>query len=124
MTAQGRESSGAEQVSEAVTTAIHVGTFAAKLAYEALRSTADNMTSTTTAVGEIVGPVALQLVEQGTETVGRIVTPIAENPLVKSAAKFPGINWLLDISKIVTFYGKRILEIFFTQKYEQHTESY
>ena len=95
MTAQGRESSGAEQVSEAVTTAIHVGTFAAKLAYEALRSTADNMTSTTTAVGEIVGPVALQLVEQGTETVGRIVTPIAENPLVKSAAKFPGINWLL-----------------------------
>ncbi len=30
----------------------------------------------------------------------------------------------LDISKIVTFYGKRILEIFFTQKYEQHTESY
>jgi len=31
----------------------------------------------------------------------------------------------LDISKIVTFCGKRISEIFFfTQTYERHTESY
>ncbi len=35
-----------------------------------------------------------------------------------------GSGNVIDISKIVTFYGKRILEIFFTQKYEQHTESY
>jgi uncharacterized protein (DUF697 family) len=36
-----------------------------------------------------------ELVEQGTETIGNIVTPIAENPLVKYATKLPGISWLM-----------------------------
>ncbi len=35
------------------------------------------------------------MVEQGTETIGNIVTPIAENPLVKYATKLPGISWLM-----------------------------
>jgi len=38
---------------------------------------------------------AVQFVEQGTESVGKIVTPIAEHPLTKYAAKVPGINLLL-----------------------------
>lgn len=36
-----------------------------------------------------------QLLEQGTETVGKMVTPIAEHPLTQYAAKVPGINVLL-----------------------------
>lgn len=35
------------------------------------------------------------MVEQGTETIGHIVTPIAENPLVKYATKLPGVSWLM-----------------------------
>lgn len=35
------------------------------------------------------------LVEQGTETIGHMVTPIAENPLVKYATKLPGVSWLM-----------------------------
>lgn len=94
MAEQGRAGSSTNQVSEAIATAIQIGANAAHLASEALQSTADNITSTSTAVRENVAPVAQRLVEQGTETVGNIVTPIAENPLVKFAAKVPGINLL------------------------------
>ena len=47
-----------------------------------------------------------QLIEQSTETVGKIVTPIAENPLIKFATKVPGISWLMaalgqvDVEKV------------------------
>ncbi len=61
-----------------------------------LQVAADTITGTTLVVGKTVGPAAQQFVEQGTETVGKILTPIAENPLVKYAAKLPGINWLLS----------------------------
>ncbi len=95
MAAQGREGSYTDQVSEAIATATHIAASAAKLASETLQSTTDNITATTTVVGEVVGPAALGFVEQGTETVGKMVTPIAENPVVKYAAKFPGVNWLM-----------------------------
>jgi uncharacterized protein (DUF697 family) len=95
MAAQGREGSYTEQVSEAIATAANMAASAAKSASDTLRFATDNMTIATTAVGEAVAPVALRLAEQGTESVGKIVTPIAENPLVKFAAKIPGINWLL-----------------------------
>jgi uncharacterized protein (DUF697 family) len=36
-----------------------------------------------------------QMVEQGTETMGAVVTPIAENPLIKFATKVPGVSWLM-----------------------------
>jgi len=39
--------------------------------------------------------IAVQFVAQGTESVGKIVTPVAEHPLTKYAAKVPGINLLL-----------------------------
>jgi uncharacterized protein (DUF697 family) len=95
MPVQDRERSDTDQVSEAIATATLLAASTAKLASEAVRLAADNITTTTTVVGEAVVPVAQQLVEQGTETVGKFVTPIAENPLVKYAAKLPGINWLM-----------------------------
>ncbi|MBD3883129.1 EcsC family protein [Phormidium tenue FACHB-886] len=36
-----------------------------------------------------------QIIEQSTETIGSIVAPIAENPLIKFATKVPGISWLM-----------------------------
>ncbi|HEY9626583.1 MAG TPA: EcsC family protein [Coleofasciculaceae cyanobacterium] len=36
-----------------------------------------------------------QIVEQGTETLGAVVTPIAENPLVRQATRVPGLSWLM-----------------------------
>jgi uncharacterized protein (DUF697 family) len=48
-----------------------------------------------TAVGNTVGDTLHRLVEQSTETAGRIVAPIADNPLIKYATKLPGINWLM-----------------------------
>jgi uncharacterized protein (DUF697 family) len=95
MAVQGTERSGTDQVNEAIATATHLAAAAAKLASEAVQAAADNITGTTTAFGKTVGPAAQQFVEQGTETVGKIVTPIAENPLIKYAAKVPGISWLL-----------------------------
>lgn len=50
---------------------------------------------TATAAGEMIGSSLYNLVEQSTETVGQIVTPIAENQLVKQATKVPGLSWLM-----------------------------
>jgi uncharacterized protein (DUF697 family) len=36
-----------------------------------------------------------RFIEQSTETMGAIATPIANNPLVKFATKLPGINWFM-----------------------------
>jgi len=44
--------------------------------------------------GERIGPALYEFVERGTETVGRVVTPIANNPFTKFATKVPGISWL------------------------------
>ena len=54
-----------------------------------------NTDSFTTILGETIAPNAFRFVEQGTEKVGEFVTPIAEHPWVKYAAKLPGINWLM-----------------------------
>lgn len=34
-------------------------------------------------------------VEQGTETLGAVVTPFAENPLIQQATRLPGLSWLM-----------------------------
>lgn len=54
----------------------------------------DRLQAVATVTGERIGPVLYEFVEQGTESVGRVVTPIAENPFVKFATKVPGISWL------------------------------
>ncbi|MGB5960051.1 MAG: EcsC family protein [Coleofasciculaceae cyanobacterium] len=95
MTTQSKERSGMDHVNEAIATATKIATSTAKLATDAMQSATNNVTNTTTAVSETVTPLALKFVEQSTETVGKIVTPIAENQLVKYAAKVPGLGWLL-----------------------------
>ncbi len=56
---------------------------------------AEQLKQPITAVGNKVGDTFYELVEQSTELVGKVVTPIAENPLIKYATKLPGINWLM-----------------------------
>lgn len=96
MTVKSRDGSCTDQVSEAIATATQMAASAAKLASATVQVAADEITGTTIAVGKTVGPAAQRFVEQGTETVGKIVTPIAENPLIKFATKVPGINLLLS----------------------------
>ena len=96
MAVHSRNGSYTDQVSEAIATATQVAASAAKLASATVQVAADEITGTTIAVGKTVGPAAQRFVEQGTETVGKIVTPIAENPLIKFATKVPGINLLLS----------------------------
>jgi uncharacterized protein (DUF697 family) len=56
---------------------------------------AEQLKQPITSVGNTVGDTLHNLIEQSTEIVGKVVTPIAENPLVKYATKLPGINWLM-----------------------------
>lgn len=95
MAVQSRDGSSTDQMSEAIATATQVAASAAKVASAAVQVAADSITGTTTVVGKTVGPATQRFVEQGTETVGKFVAPIAENPLVKYATKVPGINVLL-----------------------------
>lgn len=95
MAVKSRDGSYTDQLSEAIATATQIAASAAKLASKAVQVAADDITGNTIAVGKTVGPAAQQFVEQGTQQVGKIVTPIAENPLIKFATKVPGINVLL-----------------------------
>lgn len=87
--------SDSNPLQEAIAAAFSVGSAVFKTASDVAQSASDTLTSTTNAIGEAVIPTAHRLVEQGTETVGNIVTPIAEHPLVQYATKVPGLNWLL-----------------------------
>lgn len=84
-----------DSVKEAIATATQIANSTVKMAADAVQSTTENVNKTTAALGETVAPLALRFIEQGTETIGKIVTPIAENPMVKYGAKVPGFNWLL-----------------------------
>lgn len=86
-----RVDSSADPMREAIATANRL----AQVATEALQVTTSNVTNTTAAIGETIGPAVQRSLEQTTETVGKIVTPIAENPLVKFATKVPGLNVLM-----------------------------
>jgi uncharacterized protein (DUF697 family) len=46
-------------------------------------------------VGNNVEPMAYRFIEQWTESLGQAVTPIANNPLVQTATRIPGLNWLV-----------------------------
>jgi len=95
MAIPGKERSGIDQLNDAITTVTQIATSTAKLASDALHSATNNVTTTANVVRETVAPLALQFVEQGTETVGKIVAPIAENQFVKYVSKVPGLSWLL-----------------------------
>lgn len=55
----------------------------------------ERIETTVNVTGEQIGPALYEFVERGTETVGKVVTPIANNPITKFATKVPGLSWLL-----------------------------
>jgi len=63
------------------------------------QQTSQTVTSTvnhaSTQVGEVLGENLYNFVEQGTETIGALIAPIANHPLIKFATKVPGMSWLL-----------------------------
>lgn len=84
-----------DKLNAAIADAIECGICATKDASDTARG-----------VAEGVGTTTHQFVENGTETLGRVVAPIAENPLVKYATKLPVLNWVMaalgqvDIDKV------------------------
>ncbi|MFM7424476.1 MAG: hypothetical protein ACKO7W_05695 [Elainella sp.] len=60
-----------------------------------LEQLTDLITSLSAGANQSLVPALQELLERGTETVGQIVTPIAENPLVRSATQVPGVRWLM-----------------------------
>lgn len=62
---------------------------------QASREVAETLHKTTTKTGETVGTALYEWVEQGTETVGSVVTPIATHPVTQFAVKVPGLSWLM-----------------------------
>lgn len=54
-----------------------------------------DMMEVSTPVGEKLGTALYEFVEQGTETIGHIVTPIANHPFVQFATKVPSVSWLM-----------------------------
>ena len=78
-----------DSISEAIATATYLAASAARATSEAVQAATGSVRGATQTVGNTARPAAVRLVEQGTETVGRIVTPIAEHPLIKFAAKRP-----------------------------------
>ncbi|MGA7937382.1 MAG: EcsC family protein [Kovacikia sp.] len=72
--------------------AIAAATNAISSAFQVIAETAQE---TATMIEETIEVPLHRVVEQSTETVGRIVTPIAENPIVQFATRMPGLNWLM-----------------------------
>ncbi len=64
-------------------------------AIRASQAITENLKRTATVVDDTIAPQLYRFVEQGTETIGRVVTPFAENPMVKFATKVPVLNWLM-----------------------------
>lgn len=106
MAPQTTESSCSEQLRQAIDDVIQFATSATKMASETVQSVNANVANPTENAGETIGTAAQRVVEQTTETIGRIVTPIAEHPIVKLGAKVPGIRWFLaalgqvDVDKV------------------------
>lgn len=73
-----------EAINEAIANAISIS-----------QAIAEQLKEPISTVGNTVEDTLHRLVEQSTEVVGRVVTPIAKNPLVKYATTIPGINWLM-----------------------------
>jgi uncharacterized protein (DUF697 family) len=73
---------------------------------DAISETIANLLKFTSEAGDAVGNALYELVERSTETVGQIVTPIADNSFIQYATKAPGLNWLVaaigqvDVDKV------------------------
>lgn len=106
MSKQNREENWIEQVNQAIAELVSTGSSASRLAADALMVASDEVVSKTTEVSHTVGKQAYGWVEQGTEVVGRTVTPIVDNPFIRYATKVPGISWLMaalgqvDVEKV------------------------
>jgi uncharacterized protein (DUF697 family) len=95
MQVENQETTGKKEADQAIAEAIKTAIATAKLMTEAVQSTTERVTQSAATVGNSIGLQSHQWIEQATETIGRVVTPIAENPFIKFATKVPGINWLL-----------------------------
>lgn len=64
-------------------------------AQQNLGKTAETIYDVTIATGEAFSTILYTVLEQSTQTVGTIVTPIATHPVTQFAVKAPGLSWLM-----------------------------
>lgn len=63
--------------------------------HQTSQTIADMMKNVLTSAGDQLGTVLYEFVEQGTEKIGHVITPIANHPFIKFATKVPGVSWLM-----------------------------
>jgi uncharacterized protein (DUF697 family) len=66
-----------------------------KFAQQTSQTIAGLMNNVSTTAGETLGTALYEFVEQGTETIGHVVTPIANHPFIQFATTVPGVRWLM-----------------------------
>jgi uncharacterized protein (DUF697 family) len=88
MSAPNGHGSPFDSLNEAIATAT-------KLTTDIFEVATGTISDAVTAASKTVGSSLYRLVEDSTEMVGQLVTPIAENPVVQFATKVPGLKWLM-----------------------------
>ncbi|MBD2461782.1 hypothetical protein H6G89_12045 [Oscillatoria sp. FACHB-1407] len=96
MATQYDKNKNADPMQEAIAAANQVGVSATKMATNALMVASEEIMGAATAVAKTSGPATHKWVEQTTETVGKVVSPIIDNPMIKFVSKLPIINWLMS----------------------------
>ncbi len=77
------------RVEDAIALTQYLSAFTTKITTETWNLAWEQFTQASQSVQDTVAPAAQDAVESGTETVGRAVTPLVENPLIKSLRKLP-----------------------------------
>ncbi|MEO1404685.1 MAG: hypothetical protein AAFV72_26030, partial [Cyanobacteria bacterium J06635_1] len=84
-----------DPIENAISLAAQINEMMTVIGTQAFLNLADTVTETTTKVTKEASSATQKLAEVTTETVGRTVEPIAQNPVINYVAKIPGLGWLL-----------------------------
>lgn len=81
-------------LAQTISTAEQLGGLISAVGTQIFNKVSTTAIATSTRVGELATDSAHTALEQTTESVGRTLQPIAENPAVDYVAKVPGLGWL------------------------------
>ncbi|NCJ06789.1 hypothetical protein GS597_09760 [Synechococcales cyanobacterium C] len=83
-----------DRVEDAIALAQYLSAFTTKITTETWNLALDHFTQASQSVKDTVVPAAQGAVESGTEALGQGITPIVENPLIKSLRRLPLLRGL------------------------------
>jgi uncharacterized protein (DUF697 family) len=91
---QNKVDSPVNQPNPALATAEQLGSLISAVGIQIFNKVSTATVETTTRVGAAAADSAQTALEQATESVGRTLNPIAENPAMDYVARVPGLSWL------------------------------